>query len=126
MLGPDASELRRQLGPAAWSTLEVLAASANADSETRTSVRAVAAELGVAVNTAQRAIARLRSAGIVEHAQHRSAGGHFAATTYRLAILADVFIVEIAPNDRRPSRSSSSTPSPKPSPVAEQLLLLPS
>ena len=89
-------------------------------------MRTVAAELGVAVNTAQRAIARLRSAGIVEHAQHRSVGGHFAATTYRLAIPADVFTVATAPNDRVPTRSPSSHRTAPSSPLPEQLLLLPS
>lgn len=103
----------------------MLAATVNADGEARASVRTVAAELGVAVNTAQRAIARLRRAGIVAHAQHREAGGHFAAATYRLEILADVFEIATAPNDRLPTRSPSSHRTAKSSPLAEQLLLLP-
>jgi DNA-binding transcriptional MocR family regulator len=124
-LGPGAPELRRQLGPTAWSALEVLVASMGADGDARASVRAVAAEVGVAINTAQRAIARLRHAGIVVPSQNRSVDGHFAAAVYRLEIAADVFIVETAPNDRLPTQSPSSSQSAKPSPIAEQLILLP-
>ena len=103
----------------------MLVASMNADGDAHASVRTVAAELGVAVNTAQRAIARLRRAGIVEHAQRRSVDGHFAAASYRLEIPADVFIVATAPNDRLPTRSPSSHRTAKSSPLTEQLLLLP-
>lgn len=124
-LGAGAPQLRRQLGPTAWSALEVLAATVNADGEALASVRTVAAELGVAVNTAQRAIARLRRAGIVEHSQGRSVDGHFAIAAYRLEIPDDVFIVLTAPNDRRPTRSPSSHRPAKSSPLTEQLLLLP-
>ena len=124
-LGPGAPQLRRQLGPTAWSALEVLAASANANGDAQASVRTVAADLGVAVNTAQRAIARLRHAGIVERTQRRSVDGHFAAATYRLEIPADVFDIAIAPNDRLPTRSPSDHRTAKSSPLTEQLLLLP-
>ena len=101
----------------------MLAASLNADGDAAASVRAVAEELGVAVNTAQRAIARLRRAGIVEHEQRRSADGHFAAASYRLAIPADAFLVATAPNDRLPTRSPSSHRISKSGPFTEQLQL---
>jgi hypothetical protein len=125
MLGPGAPQLRRELGPTAWSALEVLVASTNADGDARASVRTVAAELGVAINTAQRAISRLRNAGIVTHAQHRSVDGHFAAAIYRLEIPTDVFDIATAPNGRLPTRSPSSHRIATSTPVAEQLLLLP-
>ncbi len=96
-----------------------------ADGEAHASVRTVAAELGVAVNTAQRAIGRLRRAGIVEHAQRRSVGGHFAGATYRVEIPTDVFEIATAPNDRLPTRSPSSHRTATSSPLTEQLLLLP-
>jgi DNA-binding transcriptional MocR family regulator len=124
-LGAGAPQLRRQLGPTAWCALEVLAASIDADGDAHASVRTVAAELGVAVNTAQRAIGRLRRAGIVEHAQRRSVDGHFAAATYRLEIPTDVFTIATAPNDRFPTRSPSSHRTVKSTPPTEQLLLLP-
>lgn len=125
MLGPGAPQLRRELGPTAWSALEVLVASANADGDARASVRTVAAELGVAINTAQRAITRLRRAGTVVHAQHRSVDGHFAGAVYRLAIPADVITAATAPNDRLPTRSPSSHRTATSTPAAEQLVLLP-
>src|SRR4051812_10485238 len=53
-LGSGAPELRRQLGSTAWSALEVLAASTDVVGDAHASVRTVAAELDVAVNTAQR------------------------------------------------------------------------
>ena len=98
----------------------------NADGDARASVRTVAAELGVAVNTAQRAIARLRRAGIVEHAQRRSVDGHFAAATYRLEIPADVFIARDR-SERSPPHAITVEPSHREvrPPLAEQLLLLP-
>src|ERR1700754_1607473 len=92
-LGSGAPELRRQLGPTAWSALEVLVASMDADGDPRASVRTVAAELSVSVNAAQRAIGRLRRAGIVEHAQRRRPEDHFADAGYRLEIPGDVFSI---------------------------------
>jgi len=50
------------------------------------SVRGVADELGVAKNTAHRALKALRSAGLIEHAQTRGEGGRFDACMYRLTI----------------------------------------
>ena len=46
----------------------------------------VAARLGVAPNTAQRALAVLREAGLVTATQDRERGGRFGGTAYRLTV----------------------------------------
>ncbi len=128
-IGAAAENRRRALGPVAWAALEVLATSpSEGEGEgwvVRASVRTIAGRLGVAVNTAQRALRVLRDAKLIEHAQARAGTGRFDAACYRLEIPADVLIVGTAPNDRLPTRSLSSSHHAKPSPIAEQLLLLP-
>jgi DNA-binding transcriptional ArsR family regulator len=90
IVGAAAADVRRSLGPTAWCALEVLAASPRdqvADAWiVRSSVRDLAARMGVAKNTAQRALADLRDARLVEFAQRRDGGGRFHASTYRLAV----------------------------------------
>lgn len=91
VLGPAASELRRRLGSTAWCALEVLTAAARAPDDPRDvvaemTVRDVAGELGVARNTAQRALSALRAAGLVASTQRRARGGRFAAGAYVLHI----------------------------------------
>jgi hypothetical protein len=128
-IGAAAEIRRRALGPVAWAALEVLATSPSAgDGErwvVRASIRTVASRLGVAVNTAQRALCVLRDAKLIEHVPARAGTGRFDAASYRLEIPADVLIVGTARNDRLPTRSPSSSRHAKPSPIAEQLLLLP-
>lgn len=132
-LGPSAAATRRVLGPLAWSALEVLATrppQLGDRSVVAMSVRALAVELGVATNTAQRALRALREAGLVEHAQGRADGGRFIASGYRLAIPNDVLCVEEAGHAsiEQPLRSARKRPTaskPVPS-LGQQLVLLPS
>jgi DNA-binding transcriptional MocR family regulator len=76
---------RRSLGPTAWVAFEVLVERSETVAGERVavgSVRAVAAELGVAKNTAARALALLRSAGVVTVVQTRDGAGQFAQARY--------------------------------------------
>lgn len=89
VVGQGAADVRRLVGAVAWAALEVLAEGAQprGDSDsTPASVRSVAAQLGVAKNTAHRALTVLRAAGLVEPLQGRSALGRFDAGGYRLTI----------------------------------------
>ena len=84
--GPRAADLRRQLGPTAWCALECLIERSDDGMTATASVRAVAAELGVAKNTAHRAIASLVRAGLVEPTQARNPSGTFSPGRYRLHV----------------------------------------
>ncbi len=93
MLGSDADEMRRTLGPLAWATLEVLATdaqSAAGEAVVHASIRSLADRLGVAKNTAHRAVSALRRAGLLEHVAARTTTGQFAIGTYRLTVDPDV------------------------------------
>lgn len=98
--------MRRRVGPVAWCALEVLADRPTAGGTVEASVRAIADELGVAKNTAQRALAALVRAGLVEAVQARGADGRFAAGRYRLH-LDDI----TTPNTRTPATPRPRTPS---------------
>lgn len=79
-----AAELRRLVGPTAWCALECLL-ERSADGRTaQASVRAVAADLGIAKNTAHRALAALGRAGLVEPVQRRGDTGRFQTGRYLL------------------------------------------
>jgi pyocin large subunit-like protein len=109
VLGERAAAVRRSLGPTSWAALEVLTTHAPDGACVVASVRFVADELGVAKNTAHRAMRRLVDAGLAVPTQDRSTDGRFAAGAYRLAIDPDVVRDEpldsapVAPT--RPSRS---------------------
>ena len=94
------------------------------------SVRTLARELGVAPNTAQRALRTLRAAGLVEHAQRRADGGRFDAATYRLVIPHDVLaveaITELSDDSDHSSRSVDRAVTQPAPPLGQQLVLLPS
>lgn len=137
MVGAEAADVRRSVGPAAWCALEVLAASPLAeDGDTwivRSSVRELASQMGIAKITAQRALCVLRHAELIEFVQRRSAVGRFGSCAYRLDVSADV----LHHRPRRPSMESSSAVSavgvPRKAPVpakapavsGQQLVLLP-
>ena len=77
--------MRRRLGPTAWVVLEQLLTSSTGpegDCRACVSVRTLAAELAMSKDTVARALARLRSAGIVSADQSRSATGTFTAGGY--------------------------------------------
>ena len=116
LAGPEAANVRRRLGPVAWCALECLV-EASVDGMTAAStVRSVAAQLGVAKNTAHRAIARLAAAGLVEPVQERAPDGQFRSGRYRLHLTG----LGVAPPPR-PARSRVARPTAAP----EQLSLLP-
>ena len=98
--GPRAAALRRQLGPTAWCALECLLERSDDGMTATASVRAVAAELGVAKNTAHRAIASLVCAGLVEPSQARNASGTFTRGRYRL-LVDDIREPAVSPTDAR-------------------------
>ena len=117
--GGRAAEVRRRVGPVAWCALEcLLERSADGGRSTVSSVRAVAADLGVAKNTAHRALASLTRAGLIEPLQARGSDGRFGVGRYRLHV-ADLF-AEPAP------RSTPTTSHQRKTPAApEQLALIP-
>ena len=124
-----ADETRRSLGPLAWAALEALVTDAypRADrSVVNTSVRQLAARLGVAKNTAHRALVSLRDAALLEPHQTRSTLGHFAAGEYRLTVapavlrLAKEVSAPAAPSEPVRSRAARRAPSPS----SRQLSLL--
>lgn len=111
-LGPAAPALRRRLGPLAWCALEVLCERATLTDRglnTEVSVLALAGELGVANNTAHRALKALRSVGLVEHSQARASSGRFDTSSYRLTIPDNVLTRQLprAAGSRRPRGSRS-------------------
>jgi hypothetical protein len=120
----DSVALRRAVGVLPWVALEVLANLArDVDGEllAEVSVRALAAELGVAKNTAARGLAVLRARGVVAMSQRRTTAGRFGPPSYTILAARDL----TAPAPR--SSSSSVTPaSPRRRrPITTQLSLLP-
>ncbi len=89
VVGAASSELRRALGPTSWVVLEELLLRSHGTNEecvARVSVRSLAASLGLAKDTAARAIGRLRDAGLVTVAQQRTEAGIFDTGSYVIAI----------------------------------------
>ncbi|MGH9025168.1 MAG: helix-turn-helix domain-containing protein [Acidimicrobiia bacterium] len=82
--GARAAALRRELGPVAWCALECLIERSDDGRTTAATVRAVATDLGVAKNTAHRAVATLTRAGLVEPVQTRDRNGKFRPGHYQL------------------------------------------
>lgn len=118
-LGPAAGSLRRSLGAQAWCALECLAARATTGSDgtiVAASVRAVAAELGVAKNTAHRALAVLVAAGLASQEQRRRADGTFEAGAYRLDLGEAITPVADEPHPQ-PATSAGRDGDPEPTPV---------
>lgn len=125
-----ADETRRSLGPLAWAALEALVADSHPDDDApvaAATVRRLAVRLGVAKNTAHRALVVLREAGFLEPHQSRSTSGQFAAGAYRLSVAQSILcpIAELVapsgPAQAVRSRAARRAPSP-----SRQLSLLPS
>jgi hypothetical protein len=90
VFGVEARAWRRAVGPAAWVVLEELVALALADANGRwcasTSIRGLAAELGLGRDSVDAALRRLRLAGVVTFAApRRPADGRFGAGRYLVA-----------------------------------------
>ncbi len=123
-----ADETRRSLGPLAWAALEALVADSHPVAEggvVNTSVRQLAGRLGVAKNTAHRALVALRDAGFLEPHQSRSTSGQFAAGAYRLTVAPSILrpVAELVASSAssQPARSRAARRAPSPS---RQLSLL--
>ena len=111
-----ARPLKRELGPLVWAVLEDVALEARPDGAGRslaaTSSRAVAEHLGVAPGTAAKALARLRSLGLVDHARQAGEAGRFGLSVY---VLGDVPGLEVVSGDElavsaRPVRPGPTRP----------------
>jgi hypothetical protein len=136
IVGAAGSESRRVLGPVAWCALEVLATTPPEDGDgwvVGSSVRLLAGRMGVATNTAQRAVTVLREAGLVASVQRRRGSGEFGSSAYRLTIDPDVLSRQpqaalVASRDQSvQSRRVASKPPVASKPLAEfgqQLVLL--
>jgi len=123
-----ADETRRSLGPLAWAALEALVTDAqprDGAAVVDTSVRQLAARLGVAKNTAHRALVALRNAGLLEPQQERSTSGRFTSGAYRLAVAPSILrlVVEAAVPSAAPQPVRSRAPRPAPSPSGQLSLL---
>lgn len=115
--GERAAALRRCLGPVPWCALECLIERSDDGCSVEASVQLVAAELGVAKNTAHRALRAVVLAGLVTAEQQRTDGGRFRSGRYRLHLDG---LLDRAPRPAPPGRR-------RPAPVAAdgQLALLP-
>jgi len=105
-LGPEAITVRRAVGPIAWAVLECVAASAiRRDDETVSyeSARGIAGTLGLAKDTAARALRRLAAAQLVTYVPSRGDNGRFGTSHYRLTLPTDVF--NIVPPQPAPTES---------------------
>lgn len=103
--------MRRSLGPVAWCVLECLLDRSDDGRTSTASVRAIAADLGVAKNTAQRAIASLVRAGVAEPVQDRDASGRFRPGRYRLHI-GGVLTTAATPTPSRPRHRATRRAAP--------------
>jgi hypothetical protein len=94
---PPSSGLRRTLDPAAWVVLEEMllrSTAVGAHRVARVSVRSLAGSLGLAKDTAARAIRRLRAAGVVSGAQQRTAAGAFDTGIYVITVSPEIIAVK--------------------------------
>lgn len=114
------AELRRELGPVAWCALECLVERSDDGRTSATTVRAVATDLGVAKNTAHRAMTALASAGLIEPEQRRGRDGKFEPGRYVLH-LGDLLGTMPTPTPSRTSRPARRAPTAAP---PDQLTLL--
>jgi hypothetical protein len=126
-LGAAAAEWRRRLGPVAWCALEAMAehvVPSLSDECAEVNVRTIAVDLGLAPNTANRALRRLVDAGLVQPRQSRTGQGRFGAGTYRLTIASDILRVALA-RYPAPSRQQPTSLRPRELAPVEQLVLVP-
>lgn len=116
-LGSAVAPLRRSLGPQAWCAFECLAGRSTLGPEGAfafavASVRTLAADLGVAKNTAHRALAVLVAAGLATPEQRRRPDGTFEVGRYRLNLGDAIGLHVDGPAAPSTSDSSSSEPEP--------------
>ncbi len=106
VLGAAARELRRALRPIEWVVLEDVALDARRDDAgalvATTSARRVAEHLGLTPGAVARALARLRSAGLVSHARQAGPAGRFGLSSYVLGAVPGLEVVAAAPENDGP------------------------
>lgn len=111
VVGPKAHELRRYVGSASWAVLEELMQVATGPSDrlvAEVSIRSLAASLGVAKDTAARAVRRLRDLGVIEADQRRADTGVFETGVYRLAVPTACLTVAPTTTPPEPTRPPAS------------------
>ena len=98
VLGAASRELRRALRPMEWVVLEDVALDARRDAAgalvASTSARRVAEHLGLTPGAVARALARLRSEGLVTHVRQPGDGGRFGLSAYVLAQVPGLDVVD--------------------------------
>jgi DNA-binding transcriptional MocR family regulator len=112
VLGPKAHELRAYVGSTAWAVLEEMMQRSTGDADhviAQVSIRSLASSLGLAKDTVNRAVRRLRDLGVIAAVQARAESGVFEAGSYRLAVpVACISVV-------CPSQPSVAASAPRPS-----------
>lgn len=98
--------LRRALRPIEWVVLEDVALDARLDGKGElvapTSARRVAEHLGLTAGAVARALARLRSAGLVTHARQAGPAGRFGLSAYVLTPVTGLDVVHVSDPDGAP------------------------
>ena len=107
VLGPRAHELRAFVGSAAWAVLEEMMQCSTGNGGrvvAQVSVRSLASSLGLAKDTVNRAVRRLRDLGVIHAEQRRSDSGVFQTGSYRLDVPTVCLTVDTSAtaNHRRP------------------------
>ncbi len=107
VLGPRAHDLRAYVGSTAWTVLEEMMQRSTDDGDhvvAQVSIRSLASSLGLAKDTVNRAVRRLRDLGVIQGEQHRSDSGVFQTGSYRLDVPTVCLAVDTSTttNHRRP------------------------
>lgn len=119
VLGPRAHELRAYVGSTAWAVLEEMMQCSIGDGVhvvAQVSIRSIASSLGLAKDTVNRAVRRLRDLGVIHAEQPRSDSGVFQTGSYRLDVPSVCLTVDTSTttNQRRPvpttHRRTTNTP----------------
>jgi hypothetical protein len=117
VLGPASRKLRRALRPIEWVVLEDVALDARPDATgalvSATSARRVAEHLGLTPGAAARALARLRSAGLVTHTRQAGPAGRFGLSAYLLGPVPGLDVVDAADG---PDGAAPAPVAPRPAP----------
>jgi DNA-binding transcriptional ArsR family regulator len=121
VVGPASRELRRALRPIEWVVLEDVALDARLDGKgdlvAPTSARRVAEHLGLTPGAVARALARLRSNGLVTHARQAGPAGRFGLSAYVLVPIAGLDVIHVPDGDGaspHPARPRLAVPRPAP------------
>ncbi len=121
VVGPASRELRRALRPIEWVVLEDVALDARLDGKgdlvAPTSARRVAEHLGLTPGAVARALARLRSNGLVTHARQAGPAGRFGLSAYVLVAIAGLDVIHVPDGDGaspHPARPRLAVPRPAP------------